>query len=374
MIRTVIFGGSFDPVHKGHEEIINNLADRFDEVIVIPTSVSPFKQGGSAASGEIRLKMLRECSFRGNVTVSDYEINKQGCSYSIDTVRHFYSDERQLYFAIGSEGARSVDRWKCSDELKKLCRFYVIKRPGYDDGTLGDEFVQADFCGEDVSSSEVKVAVAFGKIGGLVNKNVEKIILQSGLYTDYVKFTDAYKIFGLKAERIDHTYRTTLEGIKLAKRYDVDVADAIVALLLHDIGKYVTPAIMEEMNIPVPNCDELPSSCRHAEYGAAICEHYFKLKPSIVEAVRTHTTGGLNMDRLGEIVALADYVEPGRDFGGLEIIRQAACISLSLAMELMLKNTLDYLSAQNIEIAPITKKVYRYYLELNRRNKKNGTN
>ena len=54
MVKTVIFGGSFDPVHKGHEEIINNLADRFDEVIVVPTSVSPFKQGGSAASGKLR--------------------------------------------------------------------------------------------------------------------------------------------------------------------------------------------------------------------------------------------------------------------------------------------------------------------------------
>ena len=215
MVKTVIFGGSFDPVHKGHEEIINNLADRFDEVIVVPTSVSPFKQGGSAASGKLRLEMLRVCSFKANVTVSDYEINKQGCSYSIDTVRHFYNENKQLYFAIGSEGARSVDRWKCSDELKKLCKFYVIKRPGYDEGTLSEEFLQADFCGQDVSSSEVKVAVAMGKIGGLVSKEVEQIILQNGLYTDYVKFTRAYKTFGLKAERIEHTYRTTLEWIKL---------------------------------------------------------------------------------------------------------------------------------------------------------------
>ena len=64
MKRTVIFGGSFDPLHIGHENIIRNLADRFDEVIVVPTYVSPFKQAEKAASPELRLAMLRSANFR----------------------------------------------------------------------------------------------------------------------------------------------------------------------------------------------------------------------------------------------------------------------------------------------------------------------
>ncbi len=366
MIRTVIYGGSFDPVHKGHEAIINNLADRFDEVIVVPTSISPFKRDNKAAPPELRLKMLLSCDFKDNVTVSDYEIAKKGCSYSIDTVKHFSRSDRRLYFAIGSEGARSVHKWRCVDELMRLVTFYVIKRPGYDESVLSEEFEYADFCGEDISSSEVKVAVAMNRADGLVCERVGEIIKSYGLYDDYAKYTASYPVFGLKKERIDHTFRATIEGIKLAKRYDVDVKDCTIALIMHDIGKYATPQLLEKYSIPVPKCDDLPVECRHAEYGAAICRYYFGLPDNIVEAVRTHTTCGMDMDALGEIVALADYIEPGRSFSGVEEVRKAASISLALAMELMLKKTIDYLKAQNKYIAPITERVYRKYTEINR--------
>ncbi len=367
MIRTVIYGGSFDPVHKGHEEIIDNLADKFDEVIVVPTHVSPFKQDYKAAPPELRLKMLYKCNFKKNVVISDFEIKKDGCSYSIDTVKHFARNDRKLYFAIGSEGARSVNKWKCAEELKKLVTFYIIRRPGYDESVL-PEFEYADFVGEDISSSEVKVAVAMNRVSGLVSKGVEEIIKEQNLYDDYAKYTSSYKIFGLKEERIEHTYRATIEGIKLAKRYDVDVKDCTIALIMHDIGKYVTPEMLEKFQIPVPNCDDLPIECRHAEYGAAICRNYFGLPERIVEAVRTHTTCGMNMDALGEIVALADYIEPGRKFKGVDEVRKAATKSLTLAVELMLKNMIDYLKTKKTYIAPITEEAYRKYAEINAKN------
>ncbi len=364
-MRTIIYGGSFDPVHKGHEAIINNLADRFDKVLVIPTRVSPFKQDVKAASPELRLKMLQSCKFKDNVVLSDYEINKKGCSYSIDTVRHFTCVGQKLYFAIGSEGARSVNKWRASDELKRLVTFYVIKRPGYDESELSG-FEYADFVGEDISSSEVKVAVAMDKLDGLVSEGVKDIIIQHDLYGDYKKYTASYAAFGLKKERIEHTFRATVEGIKLAKRYDVSVKDCAVALIMHDIGKYVTPKMLIERGIPAPSCEDLPIECRHAEYGAAICKYYFGLPENIVEAVRTHTTCGMNMDALGEIVALADYIEPGRKFSGVDEVRKAATKSLEFAVELMLKKTIEYLKAQNKYIAPVTEEVYRKYAEINR--------
>lgn len=374
MIKTVIYGGSFDPVHKGHEAIIGNLASRFDEVIVVPTSVSPFKVDNKAAPADLRMEMLRSCDFSKNVTISDFEISRPGCSYSIDTIRHFSSPDRELYFAIGSEGARTVDKWKCIDELKRLCKFYVIHRPGYDEDAVKGDFVYADFSGKDVSSSEVKVAVALSKERELVSDGVAEIIRRNGLYRDYFVYTDAYMTFNLKPERIEHTYRATIEGIKLAKRYDVDIGDCTIALLTHDIGKYVTPQMLRSFGIPSPDCEGLPEEIRHAEYGAAICEYYFKLPRNIVEAVRTHTTGGMNMDALGEIVALADYIEPGRKFDGVDSVRKAASVSLSLAVELMLKNTIDFLESRGKFIAPITKDVYRKYAEINKGKQTNGTN
>lgn len=361
MIRTVIYGGSFDPVHKAHEGIIHNLSRRFDEVIVVPTYISPFKMGESVAPASLRLEMIRSLDLPSNVVVSDFEIERGGTSYSIDTALHFASPKRKLYFAIGSEGSRSVGKWKRSEELRALCEFYVIRRPGYDDGKT--EFTLADFWGEDVSSSEVKAALAFGKADGLISGSVKSIIQRHGLYTDYFRYTAAFPAFNLKPERIEHTYRATLEGIKLAKRYDVSVKDSIIALILHDIGKYVTPKMLTELNIPVPVCD-LPEPCVHAEYGAAIARHYFALDDEIVEAIRTHTTCGANMTRLGEIVALADYIETGRKFDGVERVRLAARIDLDLAIKTMLEQTINYLEKKGSYIAPITFTAYEKYKNL----------
>lgn len=364
MKRTVIYGGSFDPVHKGHENIINNLADRFDEVLVVPAYISPFKAGNKTASPTLRVKMLESCDFKPNVTISTFEVERNKCSYSIDTVRHFSSPDRELYFAIGSEGARTLDKWFMADELKKLCKFYVIPRPGYDK-TIVKGLTYADFAGMDVSSSEVKAAVAFGKHNALVNDNVAAIIDSNELYRDYKKFTDAYPLFDMKSERIEHIYRATVEGIKLAKRYDVNIDDCIIALIMHDIGKYVTEEKLEKMGIHV-SCESLPPSCRHAEYGAEICSKYFGLKKEIVEAVRTHTTCGMNMDALAEIVALADYIEPARKFIGIDEVRAAATIDLDFAIEKMLGNTIKYLQRYNKYIVPVTIDVYRKYAEKNK--------
>lgn len=362
MIRTVIYGGSFDPVHKGHEGIIKNLALRFDEVIVVPTFVSPFKRGESVASSDLRLKMLRSIELPYNAVISDFEIVNGGTSYSIDTVKHFASDDRKLYFAIGSEGARSVNRWRSSLELRSMCEFYVIRRPGYDNGE--SEFTIADFMGADVSSSEVKVAIAFNRAENLLSPKVRQIIDDNGLYRDYCVYTAAFGTFALKPERIEHTYRATLEGIKLAKRYDVNVKDCIISLIMHDIGKYVTPEILEKLDIPVPDCSALPEPCVHAEYSAAIAEHYFKLKAEIVEAIRTHTTCDIDMTPLAEVVALADYIEPGRSFIGVDKVRADAHVSLKLAVKTMLRQTIDYLQNNGRYIAPITFEAYEKYEKL----------
>lgn len=359
MKRTVIFGGSFDPLHIGHENIIRNLADRFDEVIVVPTYVSPFKQAEKAASPELRLAMLRSANFPDNVIISDYEIGNSGCSYSINTVMNFASEDRKLYFAVGGEAVRTLDKWYQAEKLKRMCVFYAILRPGYDKRRDVENVVWADFCGDDISSSEVKAALGIGYGKSLVSPGVYKIIEENGLYDGYSFVGKAYERFGMKPQRIEHSFNATVEGIKLAKRYDANIKDVTVALLMHDIGKYVTVDMLKNMKIPVPDCGNLPEECRHAEYGAAICKYVYKLSDEIVNAVKYHTTCCPSMDKLTKIVALADFIEPGRKFDGVEKIREAAKNNLDEAVVMMLKSTIDYLRAQNKYVAPITIETYR---------------
>ena len=359
MKKTVIFGGSFDPPHIGHENIIRNLAKRFDEVIVVPTYVSPFKQAEKAASPKLRMDMLKSIDFPCNVTVSDYEINNSGCSYSINTVEHFSSEDRKLYFAVGGEAVRTLDKWYRYEKLKRMCVFYAILRPGYDLKRNAENVEWADFCGDDISSSEVKAALGIGYADSLVSPSVYKIIKDNKLYDKYEFVGEAYKKYNMKPQRIEHSFYATVEGIKLAKRYDVNITDVTLALLMHDIGKYVTEELLAKYGIPVPDCAELPDECKHAEYGAAICRYDYGLSDEIVNAVKYHTTCSPDMDKLAKIVALADFIEPSRKFDGVEEIRNIAKTDLDKAVLAMLKSTIRYLKANNKFVAPVTIETYK---------------
>lgn len=376
-MSTVIFGGSFDPVHNGHIDIIRQLAARFDRVIVIPTYISPFKLQGGAADGSHRLKMLRMAigNIRG-IELSEYELRQGGCSYTIDTVRALDLND-DVWLAIGSEGVSTLHLWKEMDELRTLVGFYVIERPQF---VVGLDMVEqrrkqgyrikvADFVGLDISSSQIRVANAFDRISGLVPNDVASYIKINSLYDNYNKYTSAYSVFGMKQSRIDHTFGAVMAGIKLAKRFSADVDKTIVALILHDIGKYMDLPKLAAMHIPIQKerLEGLPEPCHHAVFSQAIARHYFGITDEeLLEAILTHTTCEAGMSLVGQIVALADFIEDGRDFEGLSEIRKAAESDLTLAVVLMLKHTIAYFEAENKYLHPSTYRAYKYYSQLKR--------
>lgn len=371
-MKTVIFGGSFDPPHNGHIEIIRELRKRFERVIVVPCRISPFKQGASAASAADRLTMLRLALKDVDVEISDYELNRDVVSYSIDTVRHFAAETGtdELYFAVGSESVKTLHLWKDARELFDKVIFYVIPRPDfvYREETAA-RIVKADFVGADYSSCEFKAAMAFGKAEQMTTPEVYEYIVKRGLYRDYCAYTAAYAEFGLKKQRIEHTYCAVQAGIKLAKKHGVSTEKTITALVIHDIAKYVTAEDLTEIGIKHGDYTGMPSDIKHAFLGADIAENYFGIADKeICDAIRYHTTGRPNMTPLEEVVALADYIEAGRDFEGLDEIRAAADGDLSAATEMMLDKIMLYLRAENKEIFGLTQAASDSYKE-----KKNGT-
>jgi len=365
-MTTALFGGSFDPVHNGHQDLIKRLSRIFDRVVIMPTAVSPFKMQGGSASAQHRLAMLRLCDFAKNVAISDYEISKGGVSYTADTLRYLTeSGYQNLSVVIGSEELPNLYKWKDADYLKKF-KFFVVPRPGFivSDTAQKSEFnyTIADFEGLDVSSAMLKVDVAFGKlpatplaVAGYISKN--------GLYSHLKKYTDAYEVFGLKSGRIEHTYRCIKAGIALAKRFNADINKVVLALVLHDIGKYTDREKLKKKSIHTQDFIEaLPEPLRHAYYSEAIAKQYFGIEDkSVLSAIRNHTTCDCDMDEVAEITALADYIEDGRDFEGVDLVRRTAQISLKKAMMVMLKTTLDYLQSQNADIGEKSFLAYEFY-------------
>lgn len=371
-MRRVIFGGSFDPPTNSHYDMGVRLAGLFDEVIVVPAWVSPFKPEGAGASGPDRLRMCR-ILFEDipKVTVSDFEIMSGGTSYSYITAEHFAEEGVMLYYAIGSELLKGLPRWKNSYSLAKNAIFYIVPRPGFpvDEDELSAarkvyRVEVAPFTGAEGSSSLLRAAVPFGKAREVVMPSVADYIEANGLYRDYDYITSRYDEFGLKPSRREHIYRTAKAAIILAKLNGASTSAATRAALLHDITKYLTDEQCEAYGILTPEARRLPESCRHQATGAAAAEKLFgETDREVTDAIATHSTGAAGMTTLQKIIFAADYIEDGRDFAGVEPVRALTYENLDRGVLAIMENTLAYLGERGAEIAPATREAYEYLKE-----------
>lgn len=135
MAKIVIFGGTFDPVHRGHLAVARAALRRLqlDKLIFIPAGVPPHKQHKPRAAFRHRFAMLKLATAREpRFTVSRLEAS--GVHYSIDTVRRIKRSLKQgdrLFFLIGIDAFCDIATWHRAEELLRECEFVVAVRPGY---------------------------------------------------------------------------------------------------------------------------------------------------------------------------------------------------------------------------------------------------
>jgi nicotinate-nucleotide adenylyltransferase len=136
LVRTGLFGGSFDPIHTGHLVIAHDAKEalRLEEVFFIPTGKAPLKQKEHTADPFQRKDMVekaicREPAFR----LIDFEILQPGeTSYTINTVRYIHSrfPGRQFFWILGADQFEKLPQWREIGDLCKLVDFAVLSRPG----------------------------------------------------------------------------------------------------------------------------------------------------------------------------------------------------------------------------------------------------
>ncbi len=345
--KIAIFGGSFDPPHFGHIDIVNNLERYFDRVIVMPSYISPFKQD---SQGDTARYTLCKTVFASQKTeVSRYEIAKKGVSYSVDTAAYLAKRiQGQLYWVIGSEEINRLTEWRDIDRLKTLVTFYVVKRPNYelDENALKSlkkrkiKIKLAPFTGLDISSTEAKIDIAFGKPNKYLPAVVYEAIAKKGMFNPYGKYVQALYRYGLNARRIRHTYGTAVRGMELAKLYGASVNDAVIACILHDIAKTVDPKDYEKK----VDFSHFPEDTVHAPIGGYIAKREFDVSDEIEHAIRIHSTGDEDMSVLDEIVYLSDKSERGRSYKTLDYVRYLCEVDRALAMHYALNeiNSLEW--------------------------------
>jgi len=130
LIKIAIFGGSFDPPHKGHQNIVQRALETLDidKLIILPAFLNPFKQS-SLASAEQREAWCRRL-FDGiaGVEVSSYEINKGRPVYTSESLQHFQKQYNVRYLIIGSDNLASITQWHAFDWINTVITWVIAER------------------------------------------------------------------------------------------------------------------------------------------------------------------------------------------------------------------------------------------------------
>lgn len=136
MERIGILGGTFNPIHVGHLAVGQTAGEQcsLDKVFFVPSHRPPHKNIPHLASARDRYRMVA-LAVQDNplFAASDFEVRREGRSYSIDTVRYFRESfpKARLFFIIGGDSFPTLHTWKAIDEILKVVTFIVVNRPGY---------------------------------------------------------------------------------------------------------------------------------------------------------------------------------------------------------------------------------------------------
>ena len=190
MSKVGIFGGTFDPIHHGHLITAQSVREirALDKIIFIPSFISPHKADENSASPEHRMNMLK-LAVEGIdfFEVSDYEIKKEGISYTIDTLKEFKKKYDELEFIIGYDNIFKFHNWKNPDEIMKITKILVLKRKSSLPPPHEDKYVKSalfvETRGIEISATDIREKVTQGMpIHYLVPEKVKEYIYSFNLY------------------------------------------------------------------------------------------------------------------------------------------------------------------------------------------------
>jgi len=377
MRKIGIMGGTFDPIHNGHliaaEEVLRQLS--LNEVIFVPVGTPPLKNPEKTASARHRLQMcLSATCDNPNFSVSTMEIDREGTSYTVDTIAQFARDkpDAELFFIVGADAAGSFHKWRKFDEIAQMCRIVITTRPGavLDEALAkkyDDRIIQITISDIDISSTRIRETVARERYAPylryLLPPTVHDYIIVKGLYAGRFEHIQQILRIDLSAERFAHTLSVVGEAEKLGRRHgqnEATIEKLRLAALLHDCAKNF--------------CDERPFDaieryCQdngfeldafftgapwlaHSFVGAAVAAVKFEVTDSeVLSAIACHTFGKPNMTIIDKVIYIADFIEPTRDKSEVRAhARKLAYQDLDAAMIFILRHTIEKTTARGLPV------------------------
>lgn len=386
MERIGIFGGSFDPPHIGHILAAKKAAQvlNLDKLLMVPVANPPHKDA-LQATGEERLELLRIALADDPVMeVADMELARGGISYTYETleiVRKMYPNA-EIFLLMGSDMFLSVHSWKRPETILELATLAVFYRGGREEVAAvrtrkadleqqGHRVVLIENDVVDISSTQLRRLLAFDCADAFLPAGVGSYIRQNRMYNadaDWknlpMERLEPIVVSLLKPNRVAHVLGCRDTAVALAKHWGVDETDAARAGILHDITKALDGPLQLTLctayGTILSDFSRRYPKTLHALTGSLVAERIFGENPAVVAAIASHTTGKAAMNMLEKIIYVADYMEPNRDFPGVEALRELAFLDMDAALKLGLEMTLQHLARQGAEVSPESKETLEY--------------
>ncbi len=378
MERIGIYGGTFSPPHVGHirgaEYAINAL--QLQKLLLIPSCIAPNKQvPADAPTPDQRAEMVRLSAGPG-MEMCDIELTRGGTSYTCDTVEALAAryPDKELVLLMGTDMFQVFPDWKSSEQILKKASIGVLFRGERDEEDqialakaklegLGAKIYLLQNPVTAISSTQLRRLLAFRCAGEFLPTGVENYIYQKGLYGTNqncrnlpMEALEKVVTGLLKPSRVNHVLGCRDTAAELARRWGADEQDAARAGMLHDITKALDGPLQltlcREYGIVLGEFSRKNPKTLHALTGSLVAERIFGENEAVVAAIASHTTGKAHMNTLEKIIYVADYMEPNRDFPGVEELRHLAFTDLDKALKLGLQMTLQLLQQQGREISP----------------------
>lgn len=383
MERIGIFGGTFNPVHIGHIQAAKQAltALHLDRVLLIPDHIAPHKELPTGSpTPQQRLDMLRiavqDCP---GLEISDIELRREGVSYTyltIQELKRMYPHD-QLVLLMGTDMFTSFDSWRNPEEILKNASLGVFCRGDKKEKQaiaaqkerMEAMGAQVELAHNDViaiSSTQMRRLLAFRCAGSFLPEGVLEYIREYRLYNTRAQWKnlpmealEPIVLSLLNPNRVAHVLGCRDTAVALAKRWGADETDAARAGILHDITKAIDGPLQltlcEAYGKILDDFSRKYPKTLHAITGSLVAERIFGENKAVVDAIAYHTTGKADMNLLEMIIYVADYMEPNRDFPGVETLRQLAFSDIQAALRLGLEMTMEHLKEQGSEVSPASR-------------------
>ena len=383
-MKIAIYGGTFNPPHRGHVESLQAVYEQAkpDRVLVIPASIPPHKElAAGSPDAEERLELTR-LAFKElpYAEVTDMELTRTGKSYTSDTVAELlrkYPDA-ELMLAMGTDMFLSFETWhEYRYLIDNVTMLVFARREGEDEKIFKyGEYLESKYGAKINYIMHDPLPISSSEIRRLLPRRLGRELLPGAVFARIVKNGDyaakpdfpwlreqsyAY----LSPKRIPHVQGCEWEAVRLAKRWGESEEDAAEAGILHDITKKLVLSeqliLSEKYGIINDTYETANVKLLHAKTGAALARDLFNISDRVYSAIRWHTIGKPDMTLLEKIIYMADYIEPNRDFPGVDKLRKLAYEDLDAAMALGLKMSLEDIRSYGAEPYEVTVSAYEWY-------------